>query len=251
MAAGEPQGNRGGGPQIRRSTPYQEYDPLTEATFTAATDSDGNAHFTIKGGDFLFEKVLGPTGDATLRLTQGKDVVTIAMSQGGYQVERGRKNARFNPRSEQAGGPEAVRSLLVGSAAVRTFRRLTAALEDRDESEEDGALVLSALIDGAMVQMLEGEPGAAKRIAKRVTRKQRAGIRAVRAKAAPQMFRDCIGLYEVSLIWGWDQFASCMNETAGYRWWVRECVQYACEFEWVGRSQQFLWQFVGCMMLPI
>jgi hypothetical protein len=250
-AAGEPQGNRGAGQQLRRSAVYQEYDRFTDATFTAATDTDGNAHFTIRGGEFLFEKALGPTGDATIRLTQGKDVVTIAVSQGGYHVERGRKSVRVNPRSAQSGGPDAVRSLLAGSAAVRTFKRLTATLEDRDEGEEDGALALSALIDGAMLQMLDGEPGAAKRIGKRVTRKHRAAVRPVKASAAPQGYRDCVGLYEISLLWGWDQFAACYGEAQGYTWWVRDWVEYACEFEWFLRSQQYLWQFVGCMMLPI
>jgi len=32
----------------------------------------------VTAGDFVLEKVLAPTGDATLRLTQGKDVVTVA-----------------------------------------------------------------------------------------------------------------------------------------------------------------------------
>jgi hypothetical protein len=251
LAAGEPQGNRGGGQQPRQSGTYQEYDRVTDATFTVSTDTDGNAHFTIRGGEFLFEKVLGPAGDATIRLTQGKDVVTIAVSQGGYHVERGRKSVRLNPRSSQGGGPDPVRSLLAGSAAVRTFKRLTAALEERDESEEDGALALSALIDGAMLQMIDGEPGAARRVGKRVTRKQRTAIRPVKASAAPQGYRDCVGLYEISLLWGWDQFASCYVEAQGYSWWVRDWVEYACEFEWVLRSQQYLWQFVGCITLPI
>ena len=47
----------------------------------------------------------------------------------------------------------------VGTAAVRTFRRLGAALENRDESDDEGPLFLSALIDGSIVQMLDGDSG--------------------------------------------------------------------------------------------
>ena len=252
LAVGGPQDNRGGGSQARPSAPYQEYDRFTGATFTAAGDAEGNAHFTIRVGEFLLEKALGSTGETTLRLTQGKDVVTIAMSQSGYHVERGRKSARFNPRSKQPNDADAnaVRSLLVGSQAVTTFKRLTAALEDRDESEEDGALVIGALIDGGMVLALDGDPDATKRIAKRVTRKHRAQVRAVKAKARPDFYKDCVGMYQVSVIWGWDQFASCYMEAQEYSWF-RSLVSYACSFEWNIRAQQYLWQFIGCLAIPL
>ena len=68
------QGRRDGDPPTRRG--YQEQDRLTATTFTATTDAGGNAVFTAKGGDFSFEKVVSPTGEATLRLAQEKDVVT-------------------------------------------------------------------------------------------------------------------------------------------------------------------------------
>ena len=64
------------------------------------------------------------------------------------------------------------------------------------------------------------------------------------------MYRDCVGIYQVSLLWGWDQLASCVIESLSAHWWIRAWVERACEFEWVLRSQQYVWQFIGCMMLP-
>ena len=188
------QGRRDGDAPGRRG--YQEHDRATDTTFTATTDAGGNAVVTLKGGDFSLEKAVSPTGDATLRLTQDKDVVTIAINQAGFQVGRGRKTLRFDPRTDKGEGLDAVRALLLGSRAVRSFKRLAASLEDRDESEEDGALAVGALVDGAIVQLLDGDLDAPKRIAKRITRKHRATIRTIKAGRAPGMFVDCVGLYE-------------------------------------------------------
>ena len=191
---------RGAGQRDSRRRAYQEHDAATRTTFTATTDAAGNAVLTLKGGDFVLEKVVAHTGDATLRLSQGKDVVTIALSQSGFQVARGQKAVRVDPRSDKEDKIDAVRSVLLGSQAVRSFKRLVASLEDRDESEEDGPLALSALVDGAIVQLLDGDAEAARRIAKRITRKQRAGLRAVKARRAPATFVDCIGSYEFALM---------------------------------------------------
>ena len=228
---------------------YQEHDRITDTTFTATADANGNAVLSLKGGDFSLEKVLSPSGDSTLRLTQGKDVITIAITQAGYQVARGRRAIRFDPRTDKGEGLDAVRALLVGSQTVRSFRRLVASIEDRDESEPDGPLALATLVDGAVVQMLDGDSDAPRRIAKRITRKHRAAIRAIKARA-PGVFIDCVGLYEVALMNSWDQFAGCYQESTEYSWWSHRLVYYLCELEWVLRSQQYIWQFVGCFMLP-
>ena len=238
-----------GGPPPRRSEVHREYDRATDATFTASIDANGIAYFTIAVGDFLFEKALASSGDSTIRLSRGKDVVTIASGQSGYQVERGKKSARFDPRSQQSRADNA-RAVLLGSEAIRTFKRLAAALEDRDESQSDGPLITAALVDLALIQIVEGEPGAAKRLGKRVMRKQLKDVQPVRALRAPQLFNDCIGNYQLSLVYAWDQYASCMYEGAAQPWYIREWVERACETEWVVRSQQYVWQFIGCMALP-
>ena len=235
------------GQQRRRS--YQEHDRATQTTFTATTDASGNAVLSLKGGDFTLEKAIAHTGDATLRLSQGKDVVTIAVSQAGFDVARGRKTLHVDPRSGTQ-DIDNVRGLLLGSQAVRSFKRLVAALEQRDESEDDGPLALSALVDGAIVQLLDGDPDAPQRLAKRITRKQRAALRVVKAARLPGVFIDCIGLYQVALMTSYNQFESCAIESTGYSWWSRDLVFQLCSWEWAIRSQQYVWQFIGCFMLP-
>lgn len=242
------QGNASDGQQRRRS--YQEHDRATQTTFTATTDASGNAVLTLKGGDFTLEKAIAHTGDATLRLSQGTDVVTIAVSQTGFDVARGQNTVHLDPRSVLQEKADSVRAVLLGSQAVRSFKRLVSALEQRDESEKDGPLSVSALVDGAIVQLLDGDPDAAQRIAKRITRKQRAALRVVKAARLPGGFIDCIGLYQVALLTSYDQFESCAIESIGYSWWSRDLIYQLCSWEWAIRSQQYIWQFIGCFMLP-
>jgi hypothetical protein len=245
LAAG--QGNSPGG---QRRGNYQEHDRTTNTSFTATTDAAGNAVLALRGGDFTLEKVIAHTGDTTLRLSQGKDVVTVAISQGGFQVARGQTTLRVDPRSDTQDKTDSVRAILIGSQAVRSFKRLVSELEQRDETEDDGPLALSAMVDGAIVQLLDGDPDAARRLAKRITRKQRAAFHVVNAARLPGVFVDCIGLYQVALMTAYNQFESCAIESTGYSWWSRDLVYQLCSWEWAIRSQQYIWQFIGCFMFP-
>ena len=247
LAAGQGSGNQGGG-QGRRV--YQEHDRATNTTFTATTDKAGNAVLTLRGGDFTLEKVVAQTGDATLRLTQGKDVVTIAINHSGFEVGRGQKSARLDPRTDKQDKADSIRGMLTGSRAIRSFKALVAALEQRDETEEDGALALSTLVDGAVVQLLDGDGDAPLRIAKRITRKQRASVRTVSAKRLGGTYIDCIGGYEFALMTAWGQFQSCAIEATDYSWWSRDLVYQLCSWEWAIRSYQYIWQFIGCFLIP-
>ena len=246
LAAAQATGNPDGS---RRRT-YEEQDRSTKASFTASADAAGNAVLTLRGGDFVLEKIVAHTGDATLRLAQGKDVVTIAISQAGFHVARGGRVVRLDPRSVTQDKLDGVRLVLVGSQAVGSFKRLVARLEERDESEEDGPLALSALVDGAIVQLLDGDTDAPRRIAKRLTRKQRASLRVVKAARAPMVFVDCIGVYQVALMTSYGQFEKCAIESTEYSWWSRDLVYQLCSWEWAIRSQQYIWQFIGCFMMP-
>lgn len=246
LAAGQAAGNQ----DASRRRTYEEHDRSTKARFTATTDAAGNAILTLRGGDFVLDKIVAHTGDATLRLTQGKDVVTIAISQSGFHVVRGGRAVRVDPRSVTQDKLDAVRLVLVGSQAVRSFKRLTAALEERDESEADGPLAMSALVDGAVVQLLDGDSEAPRRVAKRLTRAQRASLRVVKVGRAPGVFIDCIGVYQVALLTSYSQFEKCAIESTDYNWWSRDLVFQLCSWEWAIRSQQYIWQFIGCFMMP-
>ena len=245
IAAGQDTGNA----SAQRGR-YQEHDVATSTRFTATTDAAGSAVLTLQGGDFVLEKVVAHTGDATLRLSQGKDVVTIALSQSGFSVSRGQRSVRLDPRTDKQDKFDVVRSMLTGSQAVRSFKRLVGALEQRDEREDDGPLALSALVDGAVVHLLDGDTDAPLRIAKRISRKQRAALRVVSARRLPGVYIDCVGLYQVALMRAYGQFESCAIESNEYSWWSRDLVYQLCSWEWAIRSYQYIWQFIGCFMLP-
>jgi hypothetical protein len=226
------------------------HDNLSNADYTASTDANGNAVFTAKAGDFLLEKAVDSSGNYTLRLTQGKDIVTIVSNSAGYLVSHGKRTARFDPRiAGQTEARDAIRAVLLGSQAVRSFRRLSIILENRDEGEDESPVMLSALVDGAIVQMLDGDPGAVPRIAKRMVRAQRARLQAVKFRA-DDTFKDCVGMYEHSLLEAWNQFTQCMAWANDVFWYFQDWAQGFCYWEWIARSQQYLYQFIQCLALP-
>jgi hypothetical protein len=240
---------RSAGSQPRRVS--KEHDDLSNADYTTTMDANGDALFTMKAGDFLLEKAVDSSGTFSLRLTQAKDVVTIARDQAGYVVGRGQRSVRFDPRSVTQGeGRDAIRGILLGSPAVRSFRRLSVLLENRDEHDSESPVMLSTLLDGALVQMLDGDPGAIPRIAKRVVRKQRARLQTVKFLPG-DMFKDCVGMYEVSLLDAFNQYIACMEWSGNVHWWFQTWAEDWCHWEWLGRSQQYIWQFVSCFALPI
>jgi hypothetical protein len=228
---------------------YQEHDAVTDASFSSTADREGNAHFTVRVGDFLLEKALAPTGEATIRLTEGKDVVSIVMNHGGYVVSRGGRTVRLSIQSTGQDDLDAVRSLLLGSQAVRTFRRLSASMENRDDNDNEGPLFLSALVDGAIVQRLDGDTGAPARIGKRITRKHRAGLRPAMFRP-DNLFTDCILNYEMSLVEAWDLYGLCMDTALNSAWYVYPFAEDLCELEFLIRSQQYIYQFVSCLAIP-
>src|SRR3954466_16240738 len=62
--------------QQGRRAVHEERDALTNAGFSSTVDAQGNARVTVKMEDFTLEKVVASTGDTTIRLLQGKDVVS-------------------------------------------------------------------------------------------------------------------------------------------------------------------------------
>jgi len=237
------------GPQ-RGRTPYREHDDATGAILTAAPDDQGNARFVLTVNELRVEKTLATNGDTTLRLIDRSDAVTITLSNAGYAVERANRRARFDPQSATTEDLDAVRSVLLGSRAVRSFRMLTAAFEARDDGDEDTPLVLGTLVDGAIVQLLDGDSGAPSRIAKRMTRKLRARLKPAKLMPGTLFFDDCVIRYEMGVLDAWSLLSQCQESAWSmpwYYWWLSESF---CELEWFLRSQQYLYQFMSCFAYP-
>lgn len=247
-AAAQQRDNGDKGRQARRPV-HEEHDAVTNTVFSSTVDEQGTARFVAKVDDFTLEKAIASTGDSTIRLMQGKDVVSIAMNQAGYVVARGRKTARFDSQTGKQEDMDAIRAVLLGSQAVRTFRHLSASLENRDDDGDEGPLILSTLVDGAVVQTLDGDSGATARVGKRITRKRRAGLRQARLRP-DNLFTDCILNYEMSLIEAWDLFYTCTETAFNTRWYFWYGAEDLCELEFLIRSQQYIYQFMACFAYP-
>ncbi len=229
-----------------RQLSHIEYDGVLEATFSAAIDADGNAVITMSASDLILQKVVSPTGVATLRLTKGKDAISFAINQNGYRVARGKRSASFNPAKPSDADRDAVRTLLLGSKAVRAFRELTAVLENRQG--DDSVMVLATLLDGAMVHMLDGDPGAMDRIARRVASKRRTALQP--AQYRPVQFQDCVLGYEFALLSSYDLYWMCLQTAENTPWYFYFMAKSMCEWEFLIRSQQYIYQFIACMAIP-
>jgi hypothetical protein len=136
--------------------------------------------------------------------------------------------------------------VLLGSKAVRALREFTAILEERQG--EDSAMALAILLDGALVNMLDGDPGAVDRIARRVTAKRRSGLQP--AQYHQVQFQDCVLGYELSLLYSYDLYWMCMQTAENSPWYIWYIARSMCEWEFLIRSQQYVFQFVSCMAIP-
>jgi hypothetical protein len=227
---------------------HTEHDRALEASFTATADARGNAVLLVQTGDLSLEKTVTAAGAATLRIARDKDVVSIAIGQGGYTVRRGKRSASFDPGSPREDAADAVRAVLAGSKAVRGFREFSGVLEARG-GDDDCAMELAALVDGAMVAMLDGDPGAVERIGRRIAGKRRDG--AQRARYRPAQFADCVLGYEQSLLYSYDLYWTCMQAAEASAWYFWYFAKSMCDWEFLVRSQQYVFQFVTCLAIPM
>jgi hypothetical protein len=230
-----------------RQVNHIEFDGALDASFSTGTDASGNAVMMMSAADLVLQKTVSPTGAATMRLTNGKDVVSVTIGRRGYTVARGKRSASFNPATPRDGDRESVREVLLGSKAVRAFREFTAILEERQG--DDTAIVLATLLDGAVVDMLDGDPGAVDRIARRVTAKRRTGAHPAQFRLA--QFEDCVLSYELSLLYSYDLYWTCLQTAENSPWYIWYIARSMCEWEFLIRSQQYVFQMVSCVAIPV
>lgn len=221
-----------------------QYEPALDATFSMGFASDGSAWTEVAAGDLKVDKWVTASGQATIALDYRKDRVLFRLTADGYHVSRGKKSASFSVGDRNDDRRDAARGVLVGSPAVRAFRAFTGALERG--SADDNAATISTMLDGALVATLDGDDGAAERIGRRATRRARANVRPA---VAGQMFNDCVGTYERSLLWAFNEYEGCLDLPNSTFWWSLMYTSY-CTSEYLMRSQQYIFQFVSCAAIP-
>jgi hypothetical protein len=209
----------GSTPAIQRVAQVKRH-AKTDATFSTGFTADGAAALDVSLGDTLFKKRVYPDGRLSFDLVSGKNHVTIAVANDTVQISNDRKNVTLDFTTAGDDQFLKVRELLANSKALRQFRRFTAALEASDD--EDMA-VASVLVSSALVGMLDGDLGAPERIGRRLTKKQREGVRNA------SMVMGCYANYEAELMTAWNDMWLCIESVSalyrdlcGYRWvvWV-------------------------------
>jgi hypothetical protein len=210
-------------------------------------DQQGVARMVVKAADFQMEKALSSGGDTTIRLTQGADVVSIVLQHAAIEVQRGGRTIRVSPQTAKVEDAEQIRAMLLGSAAVRSFRALSANIENREPTGQEGPLLQAALIDGAIVSMLDGDEGAMSRILKRLNAARKATLHQARFRPA---FDDCIGMYEAALLYTQDQFDSCyVSAGDNPSWYWSYWLMKLCYYEQFVRAEQYIFQFISCFTI--
>jgi hypothetical protein len=64
------------------------------------------------------------------------------------------------------------------------------------------------------------------------------------------LFTDCILNYEMSLMEAWDLFYQCTATALTSRWYFWWGAETLCEFEFLIRSQEYIYQFIRCLAIP-
>lgn len=223
-------------------------DARTGVVFRAGLDDHNRATLTATSGDFQFEKSVTSTGETHLRIVVGDDNVSVSFSQQLLVVGRGANTASVDPRVLNEDDGNRLRQLLAGSRAVRAFRSLAGVFELR-APEEDDVFATALLVDGALVASLDGDPGAIARIARRSAARRFGRLQAV--KARQDRFEDCVGKYENTLSWAWDEMVECNVSASDDPWYLRSINMSMCNAEWLLRAEGAFFQFTGCMALPL
>lgn len=226
----------------------QRHDAGSGVRFWAGMDGQGRAVLRLTAAQFEFEKSVTAAGQTDIRIVGGGDRVTVSFAEHIVSVGRGRASVKFDPRLATEEDENKVRRLLVGSRAVRVFRAIAAHLESRSP-EEDDFFALATLVDGALVGLLDGDKAGVARVAKRIGNRQRARLQSVAARLRGQ-FPDCVGMYESTVSWAWNEYSECTEEASDDSWLIRSINTNFCTTEWILRAESAAFQFLACAALP-
>ena len=56
--------------------------------------------------------------------------------------------------------------------------------------------------------------------------------------------------HERALLEAWSQFTQCMEWASDISMYFQDWAQGFCYWEWIARSQQYIYQFISCMAYP-
>ena len=214
------------------------YDDKHGLAYELSYLADGGVQLSAQSPELEFRKTSYADGHLDLRLVSHDDTVVFAVNASGIQLTRGARTVTLGAGATETDFDKA-RALIAGSRAVKRYRQLGAALE---AANDDSATAHSTLMGAAIVGLIDGDPGAPTRIAKRLGGKKTAGLR----KAG--MAVDCYASYENFTYNAWVDYESCMDLAD---WWNYSLVSHACTFRWVIRVEGYWFQYISCSSFPL
>jgi len=212
-------------------------------------DGENRAWLRASVEGVSIEKVVDERGDFTLAIAGGRDVVRLALGPGGLTVETGGQQFRVERAGATAAQQARLRAALARSGVLAAFRRAVAAAELRADArggERRGVLDETLLLDGAWVSYLMGDEAALARHGRRVAREGYALMRV-------SQFPSCYDYYYSAMAAAFSLLLKCNQEAlAGTQpYYNRPILYWACQAEYLARTQAAYYQFLACSAIPI
>jgi hypothetical protein len=212
--------------------PHVEHDPRTNALFTASLTPDGGAELVAETPDVIMRKTVFPDGRVAIEVAKGKETLTVTATGEAIAVALGKKTIRLHLRTATERDLAQARALLAGSRALRAFRAFGAALESGDE-EKDSMSMTSTLVSGALLNFLDGDPGALARVSKRVEKKHLKQLRQASRAIG------CYPEYEQEVYSAWTDLMSCYEAVSIF-------LHRGCEYRWFLWIESAWFSFIRC-----
>lgn len=213
-------------------------------TFSVTQGDDGSRVLTGTAGDLNVRKRVYADGTYAVSIAQGDEEVVISATGGGTRVsaEGQQIEIRADARAHDAAAARRVRGWLARSEAVQQFRRIVAALDDRDVLSVEA---MGFRITGAVVSELIGDPGAARRLSRGIAAKGGRVLR--RAQSGGSGYKmSCWDIYHRLVTQAANQLESCLDSFSTFN-----PTRHLCVFVWTMQVESAWFQFLACSSFPL
>jgi len=212
-------------------------------------DADNRAYLRATVEGVSIQKIVDERGDFSLELKKGREAVRIALGAAGITVEANGKTMVFDRSGATAQRRGQLRAALARSGALASYRRAVAAAEVRVDGragQQPGVLDETLLLDGAFVSYLLGDDAALVRHGRRVARQGYALMRVAQ-------FPACYDYYYAAMAAAFNILLQCnSNALAAHQpYYNRPILYWACQAEYLARTQAAYYQFLACAAIPV
>ena len=213
-------------------------------------DEENRAYLRATVEGVSIQKIVDERGDFSLELKKGREAVRIALGAAGITVEANGKTMVFDRSGATAQRRGQLRAALARSGALASYRRAVAAAEVRVEGragqQQPGVLDETLLLDGAFVSYLLGDDAALVRHGRRAARQGYSLMRAAQ-------FPACYDYYYAAMAAAFNILLQCnSNALAAHQpYYNRPILYWACQAEYLARTQAAYYQFLACAAIPV